>query len=437
MTIIVIGLGYVGLTTALTFAHQGKRVIGVDIDEERIIMLDNGRLPIHEEGLDDILFQTLGKEFTVTSDLGSVVAAADTFFICVDTPTGDDGRINLHSIENVARNLGRHFKDLDSFKTVVVKSTVIPGTTRHITKIIEEVSGKRAGQDFGIAMIPEFLREGRALRDALDPDRIVIGCEDPSVCEHLSGLFNNYNCPTVEVSLETAEFSKYASNSFLALKISFANELANIIDIFNSRDSSSRASISDVVEIMGLDSRINPAFLGAGIGFGGSCFPKDVKALASFSEDLGYHARLLRGTLDVNESQPNRAVELLEEELGDLAGKRITVLGLAFKPDTDDVREAPSLKIISELVKKGSRVQTWDPVAEQHVKNLYPDIIYYDHLQESLTGIDGAIIATEWSDIINYLERCGDYPFVLIDGRGVVPRATRSIGQPNLRDCGT
>jgi UDPglucose 6-dehydrogenase len=433
LKIAVIGLGYVGLTTALTLAHQGKEVIGVDINEERIITLENKLMPIYEEGLDDILNQTLGNQFKVTTDLGSTITSADIFFICVDTPTNDDGCIDHCNVEAVAESLGKHFKDLASFKVVVIKSTVIPGTTQRIAGIIEEFSGKATGQDFGIAMMPEFLREGRALRDSLDPDRIVIGCDDPTIYDNLSSLFDDYDCPIVNVSLETAEFSKYASNSFLALKISFANEIANIIDQFNFCNPSARACIKDIVDIMGMDSRINSAFLGSGIGFGGSCFPKDVKAFASFSENLGYSARLLYDTLFINESQPQRAVQLLEEEIGDLKGKKITVLGLAFKPDTDDIREAPALKIISDLVNKGSQVQAWDPVAEKHVKKLYPEIIYFDYLPDSLKGVDGAIITTEWFDIKTYFENNTDYPFVLIDGRGAVPEATRSIGQPNNR----
>ena len=341
MDISIIGTGYVGLVTGACFAELGHNVTCVDVMKEKIDLINNKKSPIYEEGLEEILQKNVGKNLFATLDLKKAVLSTDITFICVGTPPREDGSIDLKNIKESAEQIGSSLKAKKNYHLIVIKSTVVPGTTWQIKKIIEKFSGKK---NFGICMNPEFLREGKAIYDFLHPDRIIIGEYDKKSGNILYEIYKDFSCPILRVDLKTAEMIKYASNAFLATKISFINEIGNIckklgIDVYK------------VAEGVGLDSRISPKFLKAGCGFGGSCFPKDVKALAAKAKELGYTPILLESILEINKNQPLRMIELLRNKIGKLENKKIGILGLAFKPGTDDIRESPAIEIIKRLIK--------------------------------------------------------------------------------------
>ncbi|MFB6116244.1 MAG: UDP-glucose/GDP-mannose dehydrogenase family protein [Candidatus Nanosalina sp.] len=393
MRICLIGSGYLGLPLGSGFASRGHQVTCVDIDEEKVEKINEGVCPIFEEGLPELLEEQVDEgNLEATTDTRSAVRDSDMTFLAVGTPMRDDGSINLDYIKQAARDAAEGLEGKDDYHVFVVKSTVVPGTTRdEIIPILEDESGLEAGEDFGVCMNPEFLREGTALNDFLEPDRIVIGELDESSGERLEEAYKEWDAPVMRTSLEAAELIKYASNSLLATKISFINEVGNLckelgIDVY------------EVADGVGMDHRVKRDFLNSGDGFGGSCFPKDVRALISFMEEKGVEPRLLQSTIDVNVDQKTRLVDLLKDKM-DVKGRDVAVLGLSFKPGTDDVRKSPAIPIIQELKDSGADVRAYDPEAMENMREKHhPDIEYCETRQEALEGADAALIVTDWPE---------------------------------------
>jgi len=407
MKISIVGCGYVGLVTGMGFAKLGHEVTFVDLDDRKIEAINSGKPPIFEKGIEELMEKNAGK-YKATKNYESI-KETDITFICVGTPSKEDGSIDLTFVRSAASETGRVLKEKDEFHVVVVKSTVIPGTTEEVVKpIIEKESGKEAFRDFGLALNPEFLREGKAVEDFFNPDRIVIGVKDERTREVLEELYSPFKCPKLITDIKTAEMIKYASNAFLATKISFANEIGNIckklgIDVY------------EVFKGVGLDHRINPAFFRAGIGFGGSCLPKDVRALIAKAEELGEEPKILKAVIEVNERQPLRMIELLKRHISSLEGKTIGILGLAFKPDTDDVRESRAIPIVKKLLEEGAKVIAYDPKAMNNFSKIFPQIEYAGTGQEVTDRSDAILIVTEWEEFegLNYRGK------IVIDGRRI------------------
>lgn len=422
MRISIIGTGYVGTVTGTCFAHLGNDVICVDVDPSRVERINAGVPPIYEEGLEELLREHAGKNLKATLDYDEAIANTDISFICVPTPSDENGKIDLRFIREASRSIGKRLKNKKSYHVVVVKSTVVPGTTENVvTPILEQESGKKAGKGFGVGMNPEFLREGKAVHDFQHPDRIVVGADDPKACGIIKGLYESYSCPKLEADTKTAEMIKYVSNAFLATKISFSNEVGNIckrlgIDTYK------------VMEGVGLDARISPHFLRSGLGFGGSCFPKDVKALVGKASEVDYEPMLLKTVLKVNDRQPEIALQILKKHIPDLKGKKIAVLGLAFKDDTDDIRESRAIPLIGMLLAEGAIVAAYDRLAAEHMKKVYPNISYTMTAGDALEGADACMIATEWKE---FEKLNGEFARmkkrIVIDGRRVIDPRGKDI----------
>ena len=413
MKISVIGTGYVGLVTGATLADLGNQVVCLDILEEKITMLNSGKSPIYEPGLDELLKKGLkNKNLSGSTEIEQNVRNSDITFICVGTPSDKNGNIDLSYIKSASSAIGRSLRDKNEKHTVIVKSTVVPLTTEEVVmpNILKKSGWKR--ENLGIGMNPEFLREGSAINDAQNPDRIVIGFADEIARKTLNELYEPYKCTKLECSPRTAELIKYASNSFLATKISFVNEIANMSNIWG-------IDFQEVAEGMGLDSRISSEFLRAGAGFGGSCFPKDVKALAAAAKNSKVESLMLKATLEVNDIQPKIIVKMAEDRLGVIKGKKIAILGLTFKPDTDDVRESRSEIVIRELMEKGANVVAHDPQGMDNFKEII-DVKMTPTPELATKKADCVIIMTEWDiyknlDLESLIERMEGN--VLIDGR--------------------
>lgn len=407
MNVSIIGTGYVGTVTGACLAELGHDVICVDIDQQKVDWINAGIAPIHEPGLSELLKKHAGIRLRATTDYNDAISNSNLTFICVGTPSGEDGRIDLSIVRSASKSIGKALSDRRSYHVVVVKSTVVPETTEKV------VAPLVRGENVGIAMNPEFLREGKAVYDFMNPDKIVVG-GDPRAVEMVASLYEGIPCEITRTDIRTAEMIKYANNSFLAAKISFANEIGNIckklgIDVY------------DVMSAIGKDFRISEHFLNAGAGFGGSCFPKDVRALIGKAEELGYDPMLLNAVIEVNEEQPIRMVKLLVEHIGDLRNRRIAVLGLAFKNDTDDIRESRSIPVITELLNLGAQVSAYDPLAELNMRKIFPEIDYCKSALDALNGADACLIMTEW-DEFRSLDKEFDAMknLVVIDGRRVV-----------------
>lgn len=433
MKISIIGTGYVGLVTGVSLAHKGHKVTCVDKREDIVTRINNSEATIYEPGLQVLLEQVIDKgNLKATTDLEYAVMNSDVSIIAVGTPFGD-GRIDLSYIIGCATEIGQILKDKDKYHVVIVKSTVAPTTTDTIVKnILETTSGKKTGE-FGLAMNPEFLREGKAVEDFMNPDRIVIGAYDNKSFNVVNRIYKgHFKAPIVRVNLRTAEMIKYTSNALLATLISYSNEIASICEETGGVD------VREVLESVTLDKRFNPkvgnrfvnpemiSYLRAGCGFGGSCFPKDVKALISFSAGKGYEPEILQSTMNINETQPMRLVKRLEKNICGLEGKKIAVLGIAFKPDTDDVRESPALIIIRELLRKKAKVFAVDPIAVQNASMVLPNDNEELHLMTdykmALQNADAAMLITSWPEFASI----PSYEFVsfmskpvLVDGRRV------------------
>jgi len=406
MKISIIGCGYVGAVTGACLAELGNEICFIDIDPKKLEDIESHKSPIFEPGLDALLKKN-SPRITTNRSIHQGIQGTDCSFICVGTPSNDDGSINLDYIRNAAEEIGQALKAMESH-CIIVKSTVVPGTTDNVViPVLEKESGKKAGKNFSVATNPEFLKEGDALNDFFNPDRIVMGTADEYGKKLLEELYRQFTCPKFSTTIKTAEMIKYASNAFLATKISFANEIGNIcketgIDAY------------EVFKGVGLDTRISPAFFRCGIGFGGSCFPKDVNALVAFSKSINIDTPLLMSVLSVNEKQPLHLIELLKRHISPIKGKKIGILGLSFKPDTDDIRDSRAIPLISQLLKEGARVIAYDPMAINQFRNLYPEIEYARSANGTMVT-DAVMIVTEWDEFRD-LDYTGK---IVIDGRRV------------------
>lgn len=417
MNITVIGgAGYVGLITAACLAYSGHKVYCVDVDKDRIDRINSGVPIIYEKGLEQILEAAIKeKRLAATLDFESSVVDSSMVFICVGTPSIEGGDIDLTQVKDASERVGKALRRKKGYALIVVRSTVIPGTTERIViPIVEKNSGRKAGPDFGVCMNPEFLREGSAVKDFLFPkgQGIVVGELDRKSGDELVDLYKDLDGQVFRTTIRTAEMVKYARNSYLAKDISFANEIANICQKLS-------IDFLDVKKGLEMDSRIGKGrFLNAGLGFGGSCFPKDVKALVAKAREAGIEPRILEATLKVNESQPDIMVGLVKNSLRELAGKSIAIFGLAFKPGTNDMREARSVPIIQRLLSEGATICAYDPQATEEARKIFENRIDYAVTADgALKNADAVIIVTEWPEFSNsklYDSLRGNFVF---DGR--------------------
>lgn len=409
---VVGGAGYVGLAYSVLLADLGHEVVSVDMDPARIGLLCQGVVPNHEPGLDALLTRTLDSgRLRFTTDYAQAVPDAEFVFICVGTPSTPSGAADTSAIADAAQKIARHARN----HTIVVnKSTMPVGSASFVSDMLAEHAAPNA--TFAVVSNPEFLREGSAIHDIYHPDRIVLGSDDMDAAVAVGDLYRVLGAPLLITQPRSAEMIKYASNAFLANKISFINEVATICEQLG-------ADISAVVHGMGLDARINPHFLRPGIGFGGSCFPKDVRALAKMARDNGCDASLLTAVLDINEKMRHRVLDKIKARLGSLNGRTIGVLGLAFKPETDDIRESPAVALVRDLVGEGASVRATDPVANRHVAPLFPTVHLGRDAYDAAMGADALVLVTEWSAYRSLdLDRLANAMRgrLVIDGRNVL-----------------
>ena len=388
MNICVVGAGYVGLVTGAVFADLGNEVVVVDNVPDRVLMLQAGHLPIYEPGLEEMVARNVSDgRLSFTTDLPGTVRRSVIVFIAVGTPPKTDGQTDLSAVEAVAQEIGRA---MDRYIVVVNKSTVPVGTGEFVREVIER--HQRQPVPFDVVSNPEFLREGSAIEDTLRPDRIVIGAPTQQVAMTLLELYAPLERPMIITDVPSAEMIKYASNAFLATKISFINAVANICELAG-------ADVTQVMKGMGLDARIGPAFLQAGLGYGGSCFPKDTDSLIHTAATLGYKFDLLRAVVDVNAGRTIHFLSVIERALAPMHTRRIAILGLAFKPNTDDMREAKSIDVITRLIDLGATVCVYDPVAIPNARKVLPTLVEYaDSPYAAATGADGVALITEWNE---------------------------------------
>jgi UDPglucose 6-dehydrogenase len=415
------GGGYVGLTTGACFADLGNEVVCVDIDQTKIEGLRRGKLPIYEPGLQEMVERNAKMErLFFTTSYAEGLQGAEFAFIAVDTPSGSEGEADLKYVRMASETIA---KEMTSSIIVVNKSTVPIGTGDWVAEIVEGCIGP--GLEFSVVSNPEFLREGSAINDFLNPDRIVLGSTDRQAAEKVAQLYLSLRAPIIVTDLRTAEMIKYASNAYLANRISFINEIASICERLG-------ADIKEVAIGMGYDKRIGHAYLDAGVGWGGSCFPKDVKALAHMASIHGAHPQLLRAVMEINQDQRRRVVHALREMLGTLHGKRVGILGLAFKPNTDDMRESPAVEIIHLLQNEGTAVKVFDPVAMERATEYVPGVTYCDDAYEVAEGSDALVVVTAWNEF-KHLDmariKASMAQPVLVDGRNIYePKRMEELG---------
>lgn len=421
MKVCMIGTGYVGLVSGTCFAEIGHDVVCVDNDKAKIDTLKSGSIPIYEPGLDELIAKNVkAGRLSFTTSIREGVEKSLFLFIAVGTPPKEDGQPDLSSIERVAEDIG---SAMNEYKIIIEKSTVPVQTSKWVRMVIERFSKKV--RDFDVASNPEFLREGSAIGDFLNPDRVVLGVESKRAEEKLLELYKPIDAPKIVTDIASAELIKHASNSLLSTKISFINAISIICD-------KTDADVLKVAEGVGLDKRIGREFLNAGVGFGGFCFPKDIRAFISIADRLGYDFRLLKAVEDINHEQMLRAVDKLETMLWNLRDKRIGILGLAFKPNTDDMRYAPSITIIRELQKRGAAVKAYDPVAMERAKKIMPDIEYCNNAYEVAEEVDGIALVTEWEEFrtldLKKIKALMRQP-IFLDGRNVYePQNMKDMG---------
>jgi UDPglucose 6-dehydrogenase len=425
MKIAVVGTGYVGLVLGACLAENGNSVVCVDKDESKINTLKSGRMPIYEPGLEEIVRRNDHEErLTFTTDLPSAVRASDIVFIAVGTPQGEDGAADLQHVLTVAQDIGR---TLNKYTVVVDKSTVPVGTARRVRATI----AKETTQPFSVVSNPEFLKQGAAIEDFMKPDRVVIGIEPHDeraavIMKELYGSFTRTGAPILVMTTESAELCKYAANAILATRISFMNEIANVCELVG-------ADIDHVRKAIGTDRRIGTSFLFPGVGYGGSCFPKDTQALLRSAKDHGYDFKILRAVEEVNDRQKERLVEKMQAHFKGLSGRTVALWGLSFKPRTDDMREAPSIAIIDRLLSLGAAVKAYDPAAAAVAKRLYDGrIALCERSYDALAGADALAIVTEWNEFrepdFEKMRSLLKAP-VVFDGRNIYsPEHMRALG---------
>jgi UDPglucose 6-dehydrogenase len=422
MNICVVGTGYVGLVTGAVFADLGNEVICVDNQADKIADLREGRMPIYEPGLEEMVARNVAdRRLAFTTDLDDAVKRSVIVFITVGTPPASDGQTDLRAVGEVARAIGRA---MERYTVVVNKSTVPVGTGDFVRDVIAR--HQKTPVPFDVVSNPEFLREGSAIEDTLRPDRIVIGAPTQQVAMTLLELYAPLERPMIITDVPSAEMIKYASNAFLSTKISFANAIANICELAG-------ADVTQVMKGMGLDARIGAAFLSAGLGYGGSCFPKDTDSLVHTAASLGYDFGLLRAVVDINRERAAHFVAMMDKPLNPIDGRVIAVLGLAFKPNTDDMREAKSIEVVAGLLQRGAIVRAYDPVAATHARRILPaEVVYCDSPYEAATGADAVALVTEWNEFkflnLDRLRSVMRRPLIF-DGRNLwEPERMRRLG---------
>jgi UDPglucose 6-dehydrogenase len=397
--VVIVGLGYVGLTMAVCLTDIGVKTIGVDIDDRKIDLIRKGKSPIYEPHLEEMLRKAQNSGgLQVTKDLFSALEDSNIIFIAVGTPNNADGTTNLAQLKFTIRQLGETIGKIRKYHLIVIRSTIPPGTSENIIKPdLESISGKYCGRDFGLCVNPEFLSEGSAVQNMLNPYRIIIGEYNKESGEILENFYKKVkfnNLPRIiRTSMSNAELIKYVNNAFLATKISFINSIANLCEKIP------RSDVEVIGKAIGLDPRISPLFLRAGLGWGGSCLPKDLEAIYNFSKKLGLDPLIFDSVIQINNLQPLRLVKKVKELLEDIKGKRIAILGLSFKPNTDDVRGAVSINIINELLKENVKICVYDPVAIKNTRKFFGKKIYYaNSVKDCIKKTDCCIIVTEWNE---------------------------------------
>jgi UDPglucose 6-dehydrogenase/GDP-mannose 6-dehydrogenase len=434
MKISIIGSGYVGLVTGVCLAEKGHSIICVDADKEKVTNINQGLTPIYEQGLEELLKKNVHVNLRATTDLCQAVIDTEVSIITVGTPF-DGEKIDLAQIREVSHQIGEALRDKRAYHLVAVKSTVVPGTTDDVVvPILEKTARKKAGHDFGVGMNPEFLREGVAVEDFMTPDRIVLGAIDPKSLNWMEKIYQGFeNVDKVRTNNRTAEMIKYTSNSLLATMISFSNEIANLSAAIGDID------VTEVMQGVHLDKRLSPIFengkrimppiiefLKAGCGFGGSCFPKDVKALIAHGKQFGKPMKLLNAVVEVNQKQPCEIIALIKKYFPDLRRIRIAVLGLAFKPGTDDMRESPAIPIVRELRNLGAVIKAYDPAALDHAQKVLGNnnITYCRNLRQTLDDVDVVVLLTCWEEFQRIPELFGNLTPqpLLIDGRRMLDK---------------
>ncbi len=423
MDISVVGAGYVGLVTAVGLASIGHNLVCIDIDEDRVDLINRAESPFYEKGLDEALRTCVREKANLRAswDYDEIINTKVTY-ICVNTCSDSGENADFSHVRQSARRIGETLAGKEGYHIVVMKSSVVPGTTEEIiAPLLEQYSGKRVGKDLGVAVNPEFLQEGKALHCFLNSDRIVVGEYDRRSGSFVEEIYNGFRAPVLRTGMRTAEMIKFASNAFLATRISFINEIGNLckklgIDVY------------EVADGMGLDPRIGRAFLNAGIGFGGSCLPKDLEALLKQYEKMGEKSAVLSAVAQANKSQPEKIMEIVGRRLGKLSDKKIAVLGMAFKPDTDDIRNAPAIETVRQLLHEGARVRVYDPKAMQKAREIFSeDIQYGDGVADTIEDCDCVLILTEWDEFKDENLYSGK---IVIDGRRALhPEKARRICQ--------
>ncbi|MCX8178863.1 MAG: UDP-glucose/GDP-mannose dehydrogenase family protein [Candidatus Aenigmarchaeota archaeon] len=416
MRIGVIGTGYVGLVTGICFADKGFKTTCMDKDKEKIEKLNKGITPFFEPGLDMILKRNLGKNIEFTIDIEKLVKQSDIIFLCLPTPPDNDGKADVKALIEVSNQIAN--VDDDSYKIIAIKSTAPIGTCDAVRKVISE---KRS--NFDIVSNPEFLREGSAIEDFFNPDRIVVGCSTKKAENVMLDLYKDFPSQILVMDNRSAEMVKYAANAFLAMKVSFINEIANLCEVYG-------ADIKKVKDGIGTDKRIGSHFLEAGVGWGGSCFPKDVKALIKMGEEKNIEMKIAKAVYDVNERQKKLIVEKMKNRFDNLKGKNIAIWGLSFKPNTDDMRSAPSIDVINELLKHECNITAYDPIAMENAKKIFSNVNFAKNMYQASENSDALIILTEWDDFkkINWPKLKMNQK-IIFDGRNVLnPQEARQNG---------
>lgn len=432
MKVSIVGTGYVGLVSGVCLAEKGHQVICVDVDQTKVDKINKGIPPIYEAGLEDLLQKNIHTNLVATTDLHQAVIDSDISLIAVGTPF-DGNEIDLKYIKLVAEQIGAVLRDKPSYHVVVVKSTVVPGTTDSVVlPILEQASGKKAGRDFGVGMNPEFLKEGEAIPDFMYPDRIVLGGIDDRSIDALGNIYSVFDgVDKIRTNTKTAEMIKYTANSLLATLISFSNEIGNLCAAVG-------VDVAEAMHGVHLDKRFTPilesgerifpnaiTYLAAGCGFGGSCFPKDVKALIAYGNKAGSSMKLLESVIEVNAHQPQKVVDLLKLHYPNLTGLKVVVLGMAFKPGTDDIRESPALPVITTLLNEKAVVKAFDPIARHEAEKVFGSTVEFcDDLKESIKDVSAILIMTRWQNFQQIPEMLAEManPPLVVDGRRMLDK---------------
>lgn len=421
MNISIIGSGYVGLVTGACFAELGNKVICADNDTQKISQLKKGLVPIYEPGLEELIkLNLMNKRLKFTSSLKEAVRLSEVIFIAVGTPTLENGEADLTGVENVARSIAQN---MDGYRLIVEKSTVPVETCAWIKKTIATYLKKK--HRFDLVSNPEFLREGSAINDFNHPDRIILGVESAKAKQIMTSLYQPLNRPILVTDIKSAELIKHASNAFLATKISFINAIARICDKVG-------ADVKEVACGMGLDNRISRYFLHAGIGYGGSCFPKDLEAFINIAEKLGYDFQILKAVRNTNQEQKIFVLQKIKDALGIIQDKTVAVLGLSFKPNTDDLRNSPSIDLIKALIQEGAKIKVYDPQAMEKAAKILKNVVFCKDAYQAALGADCLIVATEWNEFkeLDFIKLKKKLKRALIvDGRNIYePRLLRDLG---------